>query len=137
MSICLAVRCSIADNFLKVEGGMKLAEAFAKMPNLRKVNCMLAPSCAHCPPMKPLDTRPSPLAWFGILSARTARTARTRPTPKTRQHAILLGITRQTDRMCIRKGSIVCASGSIEWASETSIRKHPEASRSEESEHER
>ena len=32
--------CSIANNYLCAEGGMKLAEAFAKMPNLRKVKCV-------------------------------------------------------------------------------------------------
>ena len=34
--------CSIANNYLKAEGGMKLAEAFAKMPNLREVKCVLS-----------------------------------------------------------------------------------------------
>ena len=33
--------CSIANNQLRPEGGMKLAEAFAKMPNLREVKCVL------------------------------------------------------------------------------------------------
>jgi hypothetical protein len=34
---------SVASNQLGVEGGVKLAEAFAKMPNLREVKCVLAP----------------------------------------------------------------------------------------------
>ena len=39
--ICPAVFCSIADNALGVKGGMKLAEAFADMPNLREVKYAL------------------------------------------------------------------------------------------------
>ena len=40
--ICPAVACSLADNELGAGGGMKLAEAFAKMPKLRQVKCVLA-----------------------------------------------------------------------------------------------
>ena len=32
---------SIAGNVLQAKGGIKLAEAFAKMPNLREVKCVL------------------------------------------------------------------------------------------------
>jgi Ran GTPase-activating protein (RanGAP) involved in mRNA processing and transport len=43
LTICPAALCSIEDNNLRAEGGMKLAEAFAEMPNLREVKCVLAP----------------------------------------------------------------------------------------------
>ena len=41
--ICPAGLLSIANNYLGAKGGMKLAEAFAKMPKLPEVKCVLAP----------------------------------------------------------------------------------------------
>jgi hypothetical protein len=58
LGICpAAALCSIASNYVGAEAGMKLAEAFAKMPNLREIKCVLIST-----PMKPLNIRLSRLA---------------------------------------------------------------------------